>query len=73
MKTTTSTKRQDPGRSADGCEDCGIRLTAEEEAYYLYRCEDCERDHHERVIAWQHGANDRYLDHLYQNEPGAIH
>ena len=54
MKTTTSTKRQDPGRSADGCEDC-------------------ERDHHARVIAWQHGANDRYLDHLYQNEPGAIH
>ena len=73
MTTTNGTKRQDPGRSADGCEDCGIRLTADEAQHYLYRCEGCEEDHQIRVSRWQRGATDRYLDHLYPNEPGAIH
>jgi hypothetical protein len=42
-----------------------VKLTLEEEHYYSDRCESCERDWHERVQAWQAGANDPELDELY--------
>ena len=67
MKTTNAAKRQDRARSADVCDGCGIRLTAEEIHDYHYRCLPCEREHRERVTSWMNGAPDRYMDVYYHN------
>lgn len=47
------------------CAHCGAVLTLEEERYYEYRCEKCERAWHERIQAWKAGADDPKLDKLY--------
>lgn len=47
------------------CSECGDRLTAEEYEYYTYRCTACERNWHDRVHAWRHGAPDSELDKLH--------
>jgi hypothetical protein len=33
--------------------------------HYEYRCETCERAHHERLQAWKAGAKDPELDRLF--------
>jgi len=48
------------------CIDCTRTLTPTERYYYEYRCEDCERDYHERIDEWLAGADDPELDELYQ-------
>lgn len=56
----------------EACTDCGVALSAEEARYYLYRCECCEGEHHERIRAWQNGAHDPQLDRLYNNQPPRV-
>ena len=47
------------------CADCGCRLTSAEAHYYTIRCETCERDLLERMVAWRNGAEDVALDRMY--------
>lgn len=49
----------------DLCGVCARRLTTEESEYYGFRCEQCERDWHDRIQAWRGGAPDDELDRLY--------
>lgn len=47
------------------CKDCGRCLTATEEHFYEYRCEDCEAQEHARIQAWRAGAEDLALDERF--------
>lgn len=55
------------------CKDCLKPLTDEELNYYEYRCEDCERDNHERIQAWRTGSIDPELDDIYGVEKRTVH
>jgi len=47
------------------CFECGATLTDEERHYYAGNCEECERDHHDRIAAWRAGGEDLELDRMY--------
>ena len=53
----------------DKCLNCGKKLTNEEKHYYEYRCEICERENHDRIVAWRNGADDEMLDFMF----GGLH
>lgn len=48
------------------CRDCCSTLKAYERKYYEDRCEQCERDHLDRVGAWMAGGDDPELDSTYE-------
>lgn len=47
------------------CGACGNLLTEEEEEFYVFRCEACERDWNERINAWRSGGHDPELDSVH--------
>lgn len=56
------------------CNQCGIDLSEIEARMYVYRCEACEREWHERVKAWQRGGKDEELDKYFSHlKSGAFH
>lgn len=50
------------------CVMCLLPLTEEEEHFYGFRCEACEREQMERVFAWRGGE-----DALYQGPTRTVH
>jgi Zn finger protein HypA/HybF involved in hydrogenase expression len=47
------------------CKDCGRYLTATEEHFYGYRCEDCESLEHARVQALKEWADQSDWDDVF--------
>lgn len=47
------------------CIDCCKRLSVAEQYYYVIRCEECEREAHERIVRWREGGEDKELDFIY--------
>jgi tryptophanyl-tRNA synthetase len=47
------------------CFECGATLTDEERHYYAGNCEECEREHHQRIADWRAGGEDPELSRVY--------
>lgn len=53
--------------------ECGNTLTEEEEHYLDGRCQECERDWHEKIIRWRAGEKNPELDKVYSMQKHTLH
>lgn len=51
------------------CVECGSCLTEAELKYYGFRCEQHEREHHDRLREWLDGKPDAEFDEMMFIEP----
>lgn len=55
------------------CIDCDELLTAEEQKYYEFRCEICERLLMTRLKNWREGKADTELDTMFNGANNSVH
>ncbi len=55
------------------CCECASILTDDEIKYYDQRCEQCEKEWHEELIAWRQGGENEKFDKQFSLPYKVIH
>ncbi len=55
------------------CRECAQPLTDNEIKYYESRCEKCEKEWHEELIAWRQGEENEKFDKQFSSPERVIH